>query len=119
MKKILLITILLFGYANADIATLEGAKKACDNGDSKECFKLGEIYTYSDKGVKQDYKKAAKFYKKACDGEYAEGCFELGFLYLKGRGVKESNSKAKELFGKACDHQSDKGCKNYAILNKK
>jgi len=37
MKKILLIAILLLGYANADISTPEGAKKACDKGVAEGC----------------------------------------------------------------------------------
>jgi len=79
MKKILLITILLLGYANADITTAEGAKKACDRGNAQGCFNLGLMYTKG-QGVKQDDFKAKELFGKACDGEVARGCTNYSIL---------------------------------------
>ena len=56
MKKILLIAILLLGYANADITTPKGAKKACDKGNATGCSNLGAMHDNA-QGVKQDNAK--------------------------------------------------------------
>ena len=103
---------------NADITTLEGAKKACDSGNFSGCYNLGVMYN-NGLGVKQNYFKAVKLYNKACDGGNAVGCYNLGVMYNNGQGVKQDYFKAKELFGKACDGGNNGGCKGYAILNKR
>ena len=79
MKKILLMAILLLGYANADISTPEGAKKACDGGNAIGCFNLGTMYD-SGRGVKQDDFKAKELFGKACDGGDAGGCKNYSIL---------------------------------------
>ena len=70
------------------------------------------------KGVKQDSKKASKFYKKACDGGDAVGCFKLGLMYRQGKGVNQDHKKAKDFFILACENGEQNGCENYEKLNR-
>jgi len=91
---------------------IKGFKKACDAGDSKECFDLGFIYN-AGKGVEKDYVKAIKYYTIACDTAYARACTRLGLLYGEGKGVKKDMSKATKLFKKGCEGGHEDGCMLY------
>ncbi|OJA03847.1 hypothetical protein BGC33_00795, partial [Bathymodiolus thermophilus thioautotrophic gill symbiont] len=71
----LILTILLATTAMADPVS------DCDK--SAECVNLGLKYEIG-KGVKQDYLKAAAFYRKGCGLNDSLGCANLGLLYLKG-----------------------------------
>ena len=90
-------------------------RKACDNGDARECAILGDMYCKG-LGVKRNYTKAVSLYKKACDGGYTLGCIALGLMYEKGLGVKRNYTKAVSLYKKACDNDDARGC---AVFYKK
>lgn len=77
---------------------------------------VGFLYEQG-KGVRQDYAKAAEYYKKGCDLGYALPCEGLGDLYMKGKGVPRNRSSAKRLFGKACDLGEQEVCNKYRELN--
>lgn len=106
MKKILLLSLLIFTALNADYlsdgnkAYEQGDKKkasqllkqACDGGDAGGCSNLGLLYRNGE-GVRQDKKKASQLFKKACDGGNTGGCSNLGFLYENGIGVRQNKKK--------------------------
>ena len=103
------------------------AKKGCETNVKREeahnadvsqtsCWFVGELYEEG-KGVRQDYAKAAEYYKKGCDLGYAMPCEALGSLYMKGKGVPRNRSSAKRLFGKACDFGSQEACNKYRELS--
>jgi hypothetical protein len=68
-------------------------------------------------GVRQDYKKAFKWYQKAANQGNFDGQNNLGRMYFKGYGVRQNKAKAKEIFGKTCDGGNQAGCDNYRLLN--
>ena len=135
MNKIMLLTIVLSCFLNADLIedgldalnkgnikkSIKLYSKACDDGNTKGCNYAGMMYHYgiTIKGgtLKQDTRKALKFFTKACDGGNTRGCVLLGIMYYEGTGVRQDKRKAKELFGKACDDGEDKGCRAYRKLN--
>ena len=77
-------------------ATLKSAKR----GDAVAQTQVGNRYFYGD-GVKQSYKKAAKWYGKAADQGVAVAQFNLGVSYFFGDGVRQNYEKAVECFKKA------------------
>jgi len=85
------------------------------------CGYLGGVYEnipeLGDLGVKQDLKKAFKFYKKACDGGHALSCFGLGGFYHEGKAVAKDDKKAIEFFKKACDMGYESGCTMAAVMD--
>lgn len=103
------------------------AKKGCETNVKGEeahnayvsksnCLMVGFLYEFGE-GVRQDYAKAAEYYKKGCDLGYAAPCEGLGNLYMEGKGVPRNRSSAKRLFGKACDLGEQKACNKYRELN--
>ena len=101
------------------------AKKGCEanvkreeayNYEISNCALVGILYEEG-KGVRQDYVKAAEYYKKGCDLGYAISCKALGNLYMQGKGVPRNRSSAKRLFGKACDLGEQEACNKYRELN--
>jgi len=77
------------------------AKKACDAGQTDECYKLGNLY-YKGKTVDMDLKKAAGLFQKACDAGKLPACRELAQMYKDGDGVKQNGAKALALREKVC-----------------
>ena len=53
-------------------------------------YNLGYFYEVGRGGVKQDYKKAIKWYRLATEQENYEAMRELGWMYMKGRGVTQN-----------------------------
>ena len=82
MNKYILITtfsMLLAVQISADSSTPSRAKKACKQGDAKECITLGAMYA-NGYGVKKNYTKAKKLFKKACNAGYVQGCNNFNVL---------------------------------------
>lgn len=106
-----------FTFAKKGCETNVKREEAYDAGVSQSnCTLVGVLYE-GGKGVRQDYTKAAEYYKKGCDLGYAMPCEELGRLYMQGKGVPRNRSSAKRLFGKACDLGEQKACNRYRELN--
>ncbi len=84
-------------------------QRACDRGDARGCFNLGDSYQ-AGKGVPKDAAKAAAFYQRACDGREKGGCSELALSYLSGNGVKQSEAKAAIYADRSCTLNSPFGC---------
>lgn len=85
----------IFGGIN-----IQALKEKAEQGDAVAQNKLGEAYEYG-KGVDQDLREAAYWYKKAAGKGLAEAQFNLGVLYGAGEGVPQSFDKAVELLEKA------------------
>ena len=137
MKKIILALAFLSSFVFAEEAKeltdeqINTLVKVCESGNGfanenvtvkyeEVCGYLGGVYEnipeLGDLGVKQDLKKAFKFYKKACDGGQARGCFGLGGFYFEGKEVAKDDKKALEFFERACDTGYESGCTMAAIM---
>ena len=139
MKKIILALAFLSSFVFAEEAkeptpeeVISEMEKACESGKGfanenvtvkyeEVCGYLGGVYEnipeLGDLGVKQDLKKAFKFYKKACDGGHARGCFGLGGFYFEGKEVIKDDKKALEFFKKACDMGDKESCTLAAVMD--
>jgi TPR repeat protein len=51
--------------------------------------------------VKEDYERAAFWYRRAAEKGNSSAMFNLGRMYERGRGVGQDIAKAKELYQKA------------------
>lgn len=72
-----------------DAGVVEKAKR----GDAKAQETLGEAYASGyTKGIKQDYKEAAKWFRKS--SEQGHHPWQLAKLYLAGKGVKQNYAEA-------------------------
>lgn len=80
---------------------LEDKIAAAESGDPVCMEFLAQAYLNGDDDVKQDFKKAAYWWKKLANTGYAIGQFNFGLLYAKGCGVKRDFAKAAEWMNKA------------------
>jgi hypothetical protein len=88
-------------------------RKACEGGDAKACFTLGELYQIG-KGVALDREQTVLFFQKACDGGVARACFELGRCYEWGTGVVAPDFvQAMSFYRQACDGGAFEGCHEF------
>ena len=84
----------LQAYNNKDYIKAEKLwEKACNNGNTKGCFHLGNLGVLYKNGedVEQDYNKAKNLWEKACENQDyggGGGCYNLGWMYYEGRGVE-------------------------------
>ena len=67
--------------------------KHAEQGNAEVQNLLGEMY-FLGKGVKQDYQKAAEWYRKAAEQGRANSQYNLGFMYENGQGVKQDFQEA-------------------------
>ena len=68
-------------------------KRFARAGDEDNQVTLGNMY-YHGKRVKQDYKKAFKWFKKAAEKGNLPAQFILSVMYHKGEGVEKNNKEA-------------------------
>lgn len=80
---------------------LEDKIAAAESGDPVCMEFLAQAYLNGDDDVKQDFKKAAYWWKKLANTGYAIGQFNFGLLYAKGCGIKRDFAKAAEWMNKA------------------
>ena len=74
---------------------------------------------YYGKGIEQNYRVAAEWYKKAADQKYAFALAKLAEMHLSGEGVEKSQPKAGSLYDEACFGGFQSACDSLAKLNKK
>ena len=100
MKKILVIAVMICFYL-----TSFGQKylAAARQGDAEAQYQLGNCYYYGKDGVKEDGKKAVKWYRKAAKQGHASAQCMLGCCYQYEVGVKKDNQKAAELYQKSAE----------------
>src|SRR5579864_361386 len=63
-----------------------------ENGDASAQYELAGLY-YQGKGVPQDYKHAADWYRKAADQGNPKAQYGVGFMYYEGRGVQQTTPR--------------------------
>ena len=70
-------------------------------GDATAQAEIGRAYFYGEKGVKENYPEAVKWYQKSVGQGSAYGKYGLGICYDKGKGVTENFTKANQLYNEA------------------
>ena len=76
--------------SSAEVNTLnEKAQK----GDIQAQAELAKRYFKGD-GVKQNYKKAARWYLQLAEKDVADAQLTLGLMYIRGNGVQQDDTKA-------------------------
>jgi TPR repeat protein len=89
--------------ALAQTASIDPALLAKANaGDSAAQVQVGESYA-AGKGVAQDYKQAAEWYRKAAEHGDAAAQVQLAALYRDGKGVARDMAQAAEWYRKAAE----------------
>ena len=71
-------------------------------GDAGAQFILGLMY-FKGKGVPEDHREAAKWFRKAAEQGDAGAQFNLGVMYFKGEGVPEDHREAVKWLRKAAE----------------
>ena len=90
---------------------------ACIRGSGLGCFEVGTDYEEGKGSMKQDYSRAADYYRKACNFGYNTGCNNLASLYAAGQGVKQDLTQAAALYRKSCNGGNGTGCTNLKALS--
>ena len=84
----------------------EEYKKAANKGLNRAKYYLAWLYQKG-LGVKQDYKKAVKYYQGLKD--YRSSKSQLAYLYYEGRGITQDKGKAKIMLKEALSSASSRG----------
>ena len=133
MKKLTLVTLLIFSCATAwaadfdkglaaaragDFATaLAEWKPLAEQGDAVAQFYLGVMYANGE-GVLEDDKEAVKWFKLAAEQGYAKAQYNLGLMYDNGEGVIQDNVYAHMWCNIAASNGSENAKKGKDILAK-
>ncbi len=80
----------------------EWFSKAAENGNSRACVSLGDMYNYGF-SVKENDVRAVKWYLKASEMGDADGMEKMGDVYYFGTGVKQNYPEAAKWYGKAAE----------------
>ncbi len=88
--------------------THKAVEKAAKRGEPEAQFNLGVMYS-TGQGVKQDSKKAVKWYRKAADQEHVGAQCNLALMYKDGQGVKQDSKKAVKWYRKAAEQGDAEG----------
>jgi TPR repeat protein len=95
-----------FVKATAEERKFTGEAKAlrqrADQGDASAQYELARLY-YQGKGLPQDYKQAADWYRKAADQGNPKGQYGIGFMYYYGKGVPQDYAAALGWYRKAAE----------------
>lgn len=96
------VCVLLAVLAGCAGVNIEKVKQAATQGDPASQFQMGVAYD-SGRGVIQDIKEAAKWYRAAAEQGHAEAQNSLGSLYQAGEGVSQDYLMAKVWYEKAAN----------------
>ncbi|MBR6058167.1 MAG: sel1 repeat family protein [Lentisphaeria bacterium] len=96
-----------------DAAHLEKLAKA---GNDNAQLAIGKCYFDGVGGVKQNYKKAVKYFEMACENNNASAFFNLGICYDGGYGVKQDINKAIEYYNRAADMDVPEAMTKMAVI---
>ena len=78
-------------------------RKAAEQGNAFAQCKLGFMYGIG-RGVPQDYKEAARWFREAAEQGNAFAQYNLGVMYDKGQGVSQDYKEAARWYHKAVEH---------------
>jgi TPR repeat protein len=73
-----------------------------ENGDASAQYELAGLY-YQGKGVPQDYKAAAVWYRKAADQGNPKAQYGVGYMYEQGKGLPQDHAQALQWYRKSAD----------------
>ena len=94
-------------------------EKEAERGDAEAQYKLGEIYSTSNRGVEKDYATAMAWFTKAAEQGHAAAQHKLGVMYSDGDGVKRDDAKAMEWYRKAADQGNEDAKKKLAAAEER
>ena len=77
--------------------------KAANQNHINSLNKLGNLYYFENKDIKQDYKKAFGYFIKASDLGDKNAQFRIGWMYESGEGTDKDYKKAVEYYEKAAE----------------
>lgn len=95
---------------------LQRITRQADEGNLDAQLTLGYVYLYGEKGVKQDFETAFKYYEMAAAQKDPVALNNLGSLYFNGIGTKVDYRKAASLFAQAAQLGSDDAAVNLAFI---
>jgi TPR repeat protein len=105
MKKLLtaLVIIVSLGTAGSVCAAdFRELRVLAEDGNAIAQVVLGANY-YEGRGVTQDYKESAKWYRKSAEQGNAMAQFNLGWMYEKGQGVVQDYKEAGKWYRKSAE----------------
>lgn len=92
-----------FGVPQDHKEALKWQTRLAEQGDPKEQFELGDMYSHYAKFSKNYFKNMKKWYRMAADHDYLEAQQKMGLMYEMGRGVDIDLDKAEYWYRKAAD----------------
>ena len=102
------------GQRDAPEGQIDSLRQKAEQGYADAQFHLGHAY-YFGKGVPQDHKEAAKWFRKAAEQGIADAQALLGGSYALGKGVPQDHTEAAKWYRKAAE-QGHAGAQ-YALGN--
>ncbi len=93
--------------------SVEKVKALADNGNANAQLTMGKIYFEGLVGVKQDYRKAFRYFAKAANAGSPEGMYNVAICYHGGYGVRGGVNLDKALTWYR--HAADRGVKEAQI----
>lgn len=97
MKKLFLVLVATFVFANDE--------ERCLNGDNAVCKDVLNRYYYN-----KNYKNVLDLGEKMCNNLNGFGCLYIGHAYKFGNGTRVNLETAKEYYKLACDLEEGFGC---------
>lgn len=88
-----LLAVLVLAAAFFARQDVDAIRSRAEQGAVPAQFNLGLLYD-SGRGVPQDHKEAAAWYRKAADRGYPAAQFNLGVLYSNGQGLPQNYEEA-------------------------
>ena len=93
-------------------------KSLAEQGNAEAQFNLGRMYSYG-RGVKENHKKAVKWYQFAGEQGDADAQFNLGLMYDEGQGVDQDYVLAHMWANLGASNGSKDAMKGRNIVEKK
>ena len=90
-------------------------REAAVAGERNAQFVIASRYL-DGKTIKQDFAKAADWYRKAAEQELAPAQYRLGTLYERGRGVEKNIETARQWYQRAAEQHNVKAMHNLAVI---
>lgn len=85
-------------------------------GDAEAQYYLGRLYFYRVKGMRQDYRAAARWFRRAAEQGHAAARYKLGGMYFTGRGVAQNDRQAAEWWRQAAQQGHAESQNNLGVL---
>ena len=90
-----------------DAAAHDRLRHAAEQGEAEAQWGLGRMYDYG-RGVAQNHREAARWYRKAAEQGHATAQHNLGWMYATGKGVEQNDLEAEKWLRRAAQPKSAK-----------